>query len=161
VVPANELAELWRCYAASLLLLARARSDQPEDCVQEAFIRLAKQTELPDDPQAWLATVVRRVAIDLARSSQRRRRRESDRNANAEIWFDVPSTLVEQETIQLMMTAMKELDVEAREIITAHLWGRLSFRQLADVFGQSSSTIYRRYAEAIEQLRVALDKCKT
>lgn len=34
--------------------MARARCATPEDCVQEAFVRLAKQDKLPDDPMAWL-----------------------------------------------------------------------------------------------------------
>jgi len=45
------------------------------------------------------------------------------------------------------------LPEETREIVIAHLWGGLSFGEIAGLIGRSSSTAHRRYLEGIEELR--------
>jgi DNA-directed RNA polymerase specialized sigma24 family protein len=72
----QDLASIWQECAAGLGLLARTRCSNPEDCVQEAFLRLAKQERLPENPRAWLVQVVRHLAINSLRLEGRRSARE-------------------------------------------------------------------------------------
>ena len=58
------LAQLLDQHAAALELYARQWCDSPEDVVQEAFLKLAGQRDLPANPAAWLFRVVRNGAID-------------------------------------------------------------------------------------------------
>lgn len=154
----TQLAELWKANAATLQLLARARCDFAEDCVQEAFVRLATQEPIPDEPIAWLVRVVRNRAIDLARQEQRRRNREKQIAEEQPQWFVEP--LRDQNAIHPseLQHALSKLDCETREIVIAHLWGGLSFRQIANAYEISSTSAHRRYVLAIDQLRSLL-KC--
>ena len=53
-------------------------------------------------------------------------------------------------------TALKDLPDELREIIVMHLWGGLTFEQIADVLGSSASTVFRRYGTGLARLREQL-----
>jgi RNA polymerase sigma-70 factor (ECF subfamily) len=48
------------------------------------------------------------------------------------------------------------LPLDEREVIVAHLWGGLTFEQIAAVAGCSSSTAHRRYAAGLSALRERL-----
>ncbi|MBX9622651.1 MAG: sigma-70 family RNA polymerase sigma factor, partial [Gemmataceae bacterium] len=52
--------------------------------------------------------------------------------------------------------ALKILPAETREIVVAHLWGGLTFEQIARAVGSSAATCYRRYAAGLAALRQLL-----
>src|SRR5260370_2536618 len=74
---AAEVARLIDAHAAPLVLCARQWCEEPEDVVQEAFVKLVRQARPPDDAVAWLYRVVRNGALDAAQSARRRQRPES------------------------------------------------------------------------------------
>jgi RNA polymerase sigma factor (sigma-70 family) len=158
VIGAEELANLWRKHGASLALLCRLRCSSPEDCVQEAFIRLAREVPVPDDPVAWLARVARNEALSRWRSEQRRRQREQLAAAERPTWFLEPrlagdDSLSSSAEVQ---AALQQLEESTREIVVAHLWGGLTFRQVAEAFELSSSAAHRQYAAGLAQLKQLL-----
>ena len=53
-------------------MCARQWCAEPEDVVQEAFLKLAGQSKEPDDVVAWLYRVVRNGALDAAKLARRR-----------------------------------------------------------------------------------------
>ncbi len=71
-VDAALIAELFDRHAAALEFYAAQRTSAPQDCVQEAFLELARQDSSPVDPGAWLFRVVRNRALNAARAEQRR-----------------------------------------------------------------------------------------
>ena len=71
-VDAALIAKLFDRYAAALELYASQRTTTPQDCVQEAFLELARQDLPPVDPGAWLFRVVRNRALNAARAEHRR-----------------------------------------------------------------------------------------
>jgi RNA polymerase sigma factor (sigma-70 family) len=148
-----ELARLIEVHAAPLVLYARQWCDEPEDVVQEAFVKLACQSRPPQDPVAWLYPVVRHAALDAARSARRRQRRESA-VARPERWFVEPA--VDGLDAQAAVAALQRLPVEQREVIVARHWGGLSFEQIAAAAGCSASTAFRRYTAGVEVLRQIL-----
>src|ERR1700733_1444149 len=81
-----ELGRLIDRHAAALELYARQWCDTPEDVVQEAFLKLAGQGGLPDNPAARLFRVVRNGPINAATAARRRRRHESGA-AETRTWF--------------------------------------------------------------------------
>jgi len=143
--------------AAALALYARQFCDDAEDVVQEAFLKLSGLERPPDDPASWLFRVARNLAIDAARAAGRRRRHESRAAARAVEWFD-PSVGSGGNEIdpEEAGRALAELPVEQREVVVAHLWGGLTFEQIAEVSGGSSSTAHRLYARGLETLRQRL-----
>ena len=157
MISATELARLWELHAAGLALLARTRCNAAEDCVQEAFVRLSLQAVVPDDPLAWLVKVVRNFAISERRSDQRRRSREKlsscERLARHRTQPDKDIDSISTETLQ---QALELLDPAMREIVVAHVWSDMSFRQIASAFEISPAMAHRRYVAALEQLSAGL-----
>ncbi len=156
MISPNEIAALWSKYADGLGMLIRARcASRTDDIVQEAFIRLSRQTILPDDPLAWLARTARNLAIDLVRQERRRKQRE-------ERYVEVQGHWLEPETVlgissDELTRALQLLSCQEHEILVAHIWNGMSFRQIGDVFQLSSSTANRHYQQALEKLRRALE----
>jgi len=66
VMGPEHLARLVDEHAAALVLYARQRCANPEDVVQEAFLRLVEQRQAPDSPAAWLFRVVRNLAVSAS-----------------------------------------------------------------------------------------------
>jgi RNA polymerase sigma factor (sigma-70 family) len=156
IISAQELAQIWREKSASLALLARAIGDWHEDSVQEAFLRLAIEDPKPDDPVAWLFKVVRNQAITYQRSHRRRQSRESRVALERESWFEAPAAMESRIDSQIAMQALVGLSEEDREVIILHLWGGLTFRQVAEVMQISATTAHRRYQAALQLLRTRL-----
>src|SRR5262249_3432779 len=71
-VRAPEVARLIDAHAAPLVLYARQWCDAPEDVVQEAFLKLVRLGQPPQDAAAWLYRVVRNGALDAAKTARRR-----------------------------------------------------------------------------------------
>jgi RNA polymerase sigma-70 factor (ECF subfamily) len=148
-----EVARLIDTHGAGLVLWARQWCTDPEDVVQEAFVKLFGQGRPPIDPVAWLYRVVRNGAIDTAKIARRRQRRESAAARPAR-WFVEPD--VEGLDASTAVAALKRLVPEQREAIVAHHWGGLSFEQIALVCGCSASTAFRRYTAGVDVLREQL-----
>lgn len=158
MISPEELSRLWQKHAPRLLLIARAIGEPAEDAVQEAFIRLAQQATLPDEPLAWLVRVVRNQLIQWHRSGLRRGRR-NEQAATARGWFiddDQGDRLDADELTQ----ALKRLPDVQRQIVVLHLWGELSFEQIAATVSLSRATAHRRYLEAIHTLRARFDRSR-
>ena len=141
-------------YAAALVLYARQWCSAPEDVVQEAFLKLVAQRTPPDNPVSWLYRVVRNAAISAARTARRRHRHEAAAAAQTPPWFADAET--EGLDTAAATTALQALPLEEREVIVAHLWGGLTFEQIAELTGGSSSTSHRRYAAGLASLRERL-----
>ncbi len=138
----------------TLVLYARQWCAAPEDVVQEAFLKLVTQKRPPRNVVAWLYRVVRNAAISAARKASCRHRHESQAARNSEAWFLAgPNHILDAEEAT---QALQSLPVESREVIVAHLWGELTFEQIAEVVGCSSSTAHRRYLQGIDILRERL-----
>jgi len=148
-----EVARLIDNHGATLVLCARQWCQEPEDVVQEAFIKLVRQSRPPDDAVAWLYRVVRNGAIDASKMARRRQRREAA-VARPVRWFIEPE--VDGLEAETAVTALERLVPEQREVIVARHWGGLSFEQIAEVVGCSASTAFRRYSAGVEDLRKQL-----
>jgi RNA polymerase sigma-70 factor (ECF subfamily) len=153
----TQLGRLVDEHAAALMLYARQFCTAPEDVVQDAFLKLYRQARPPEPVTPWLYRVVRNAAISAARSEQRRRRHEAQAARQAPAWFlaRVESRLDAAE----VTVALERLPAEQREVITLHLWGGLTFAEVAQVVGSSSSSAHRMYAEGLRQLRERLNPC--
>lgn len=149
----QEFARLVDRIAPALILYARQWCGSAEDVVQQAFLRLITQSRPPDDTVAWLYRVVRNGAIDASRVARRRQRRETALALSTR-WFVEPE--VDGLDASRAVDALEQLPLEQREPIVAHLWGGLSFEQIAALAGCSASTAFRRYGAGIEVLRQKL-----
>ena len=158
----DTVADLVERHAAALVLYARQWCACPEDVVQSAFLKLVRQSAPPDNLLPWLYRVVRNGAIDAGRSARRRQKYEGRAAEYAPQWF-IPNEDPTGLDARAAAAALAELPLEIREIMVAHLWGGLTFEQIADTVGGSASTAYRRYALGLDLLRAQLGspKCPT
>jgi RNA polymerase sigma factor (sigma-70 family) len=153
----TQLGQLVDAHAAALVLYARQFCAAPEDVVQEAFVKLFKQERTPSPVVPWLYRVVRNAAISTARSEQRRRRYEAHAAREAPAWFVAHAdTALDAAEVA---ASLQTLPTEQREAITLHLWGGLTFAEIADVVNSSTSSAHRHYAEGLRQLRERLNPC--
>jgi RNA polymerase sigma-70 factor (ECF subfamily) len=141
-------------HAAALVLYARQLCATPEDVVQEAFVKLAAQARPPDNLAGWLYRVVRNGALAVARAERRRRHHEMVAARRMPSWF-APNESARLDGATAT-AALERLPLEQRETLVAHLWGGLTFEQIGELTGVSSSTAHRRYLTALESLRERL-----
>jgi RNA polymerase sigma factor (sigma-70 family) len=142
-------------HSAALVLFARQWCAAPEDVVQEAFIKLARQKPQPNQPVAWLYTAVRNGAISQGRSERRRHKYENQAAESAPVWFAPPDESAKLDA-EAAAAGLAELPIDQREAIVAHLWGGLTFEQIAAMCGGSAATVWRRYAAGLSTLRQKL-----
>ena len=121
--------------------------------MQEALVKLAKQRTPPQNVPGWLFRAVHNGAMSAARAEGRRRHHEAGA-ARLREWFQADSRgpVDAADTAQ----ALQHLPLEQREVIVAHLWGNLTFEQVAEIAGCSASTAHRRYLAGLAQLREIL-----
>jgi RNA polymerase sigma-70 factor (ECF subfamily) len=141
-------------HGAALVLYAQQWCDTPEDVVQEALLRLVRQTEVPENVVGWIYRVVRNGAISASRSAGRRWRRETLAAHCGEPWFEASDA--ERLDAAAVTAVLRELPIEQRETIVARLWGGLSFKQIAELTASSTSTVHRRYEAGLSALRERL-----
>jgi RNA polymerase sigma factor (sigma-70 family) len=153
----TQLGQLVDAHAAALVLYARQFCAAPEDVVQEAFVRLFKQERTPPSIVSWLYRVVRNAAISAARSEQRRRRHEARAAQEAPAWFVVREDA--DVDANEVAASLQTLPAEQREAIALHLWGGLTFAEVAEIVACSASSAHRHYAEGLRQLRERLNPC--
>jgi RNA polymerase sigma-70 factor (ECF subfamily) len=151
----DQLAELVDRYGSALVLYARQWCDCPEDVVQTALLKLVRLRTPPDNLIPWLYRVVRNGAIDASRAARRRHKYEYAAADHAPKWFS-PSYDPTGLDARAAALALCDLPPETREIIVAHIWGGLTFEQIATAVESSAATCYRRYAAGLEILRQKL-----
>ncbi len=150
----EDLGRLIDEHAAALILYARQWCAAPEDVVQEAFLKLMAQRPPPAHVVPWLYRVVRNGALTAARAERRRQHHETAAAARTPAWF-LPgggSGLDEKAAA----AALQALPVGQRETIVAHLWGGLTFEQIAELTGTSRSSAHRCYLAGLSALRERL-----
>jgi RNA polymerase sigma-70 factor (ECF subfamily) len=67
-------------------------------------------------------------------------------------WF-VSESIDTAVAAKQLQQALQKLEPEYRELVVAHLWNGLTFRQIAEAFDISPSKAHRDYMSAIESLR--------
>lgn len=71
-----------------------------------------------------------------------------------EPWFHI--TLDDRLDAAEAAEGMRELPIEERETIVARLWGGLTFEEIAQLTGSSTSTVHRWYQAGLNTLRERL-----
>lgn len=175
VNPATDLspsASAWRTWIQEngprLLLFARQQtrsSEDAEDILQDALVKLVdklREGEFVGGQEAWLPylyTAIRRLAIDLSRRDDRRKRREDTVGVETDIeqresfhpWFE--SDASDEETRSFLEAGLKELPSKFAEVIVMKIWGERTFAEIGDALGISQNTAASRYRYGLEALK--------
>lgn len=168
----------WRAWldehGPRLLLFARQQTrshEDAEDILQEAIVKLVdkiQSNEFIGGMESWqpyLFTSIRRLAIDLSRREDRRRRREdivtldSDSDgASTDPWFETDSS--DDETRSQLESKLRELPEKFAEVIVMKIWGDRTFAEIAEILGISQNTAASRYRYGLEALKKSLSSAR-
>jgi len=126
------------------------------DAVQEVFLRMLRNP--PDTPNeksalAWLRRVTSRVVID-------RWRGESSRAALRESFTpheNADDALETREQEQRLRLAIRGLSQQQRLVLTAKMYDRLTFQEIAEQHGMAVSTAKTHYLRALNMVRTRLN----
>lgn len=147
---ADRLRRLIDAHGAALVLYARQWCRAPDDALQESLMELLRQERPPEHPEAWLFKTVRRRAMNLARGERRRAKHHQRAGREREPWFvDGAEDEFDSRGLAAMLERLPPLE---REIVVARVWGDLSFEQVAELVGISTSAAHRRYHSALSLL---------
>jgi RNA polymerase sigma factor (sigma-70 family) len=137
----------------ALALYAAQWTPAADDCVQEALIELARQSPLPENPVAWLYRVVKHRALNAARGERRRLNHEQNSWRGRLIARKNLASRTNNENHLELIDALSQLTDDVQEVVVLKTWGGLTFTEIAQVTGESSSTAHRRYDQALTHLR--------
>lgn len=153
----NALPLSWRSWLSAhgrrFLLFARDQTRceaDAHDVLQDSLVEAWKRHGAEEPPPDGLVyATIRRRAIDLARRTDRRERRELEVG-----WFDAGSsdTPLDAELEQ----AVKALAPIYREVVVLKVWSGLTFQEIAATLGIPLNTAASRYRYALDHLRAAL-----
>ena len=158
-----------------MLLFARQQTRSHEDAkdiFQDALVKLVEKVRAgefvggQDSWQPYLYTAIRRLAIDLSRRDDRRKRREDSVTADAESgaydsllpWFETES--FDDETRVQLEQGLKELPEKFSEVIIMKIWGERTFAEIGETLGISQNTAASRYRYGLEALKKNLGSAR-
>jgi RNA polymerase sigma-70 factor, ECF subfamily len=158
-----------------MLLFARqqTRSHQDaEDVLQDAIVKLVEKIrndEFVGGPEAWqpyLYTTIRRLAIDLSRRDDRRKRREDTVSIETgdaiheefHPWFESESS--DDETRVQLEDKLKDIPQKFSEVIIMKIWGERTFAEIGEILGISQNTAASRYRYGLEALKKSLGSAR-
>jgi RNA polymerase sigma-70 factor, ECF subfamily len=129
-----------------------------DDAVQEAFVKLAKRSDVMQDPGvlSWLLTVVRNACMRMLRPFKRERRALGERVDGAEVLSAEPGADVAMERWELIRsvhTAIADLDRPYREVLVLRDLEGLSGEETCAALGLEASTMKTRLHRARIMLR--------
>lgn len=147
---------LYRRHRDRLFLYARSltRDDAAaEDLVHETFLRLVRSGESRAALGPYLYTVLRRLSIDRARSDGALRRRE---RAVARDWIEAADPGPDPAGVEALNFALPQLPPEQLEVVVLHVYGGLTFQEVAEAVDVPAKTVMSRYEYALARLAILL-----
>ena len=148
---AADIETLYRQHGAALLLFASAISGdrgRAQDAVHQVFLKAIESGSVSQaiNKKAYLFVCVRNAVLNDAKVQGRNMPLDVD-----SAWFSPPDRDYAAE--QNLRRALGELPDHQREVIVLHVWGELTFSEIADLLGVSSNTAASRYRYALAKLR--------
>ncbi len=149
-----EIELLYRQHGAALLLFASTITGErgrAQDAVHHVFLKLIENGNLSQarDKKAYLFACIRNAVLNERKFQDRHEPLETD-----SAWFNPPNKDVTGE--RNLRRALATLPEDQREIVVLHIWGDLTFFQIADLLNINSNTAASRYRYALGRLRDAM-----
>ena len=150
-----------RSYGKLVAFLAARTRDvaAAEDALSEAFAAALTDWPMngcPSNPEAWLLTVARRKAIDIARGRRRREIAAEQLQVMAEGLDAAPDAEIPDQRLALMFAcAHPAIDAGIRSPLTLQVVLGLDAKAIASAFLTSPSAMGKRLARAKSKIRQA------
>jgi RNA polymerase sigma-70 factor (ECF subfamily) len=121
-----------------------------EDVLQEALVEIWSKAQDEVPPRAVVFATIRRRAIDLGRSMDRRARRENEVSHDNN-WF--VSDVGVCDVNDMIQREMANLPDDLREVLILRVWGEMTFPAIAQLLAIPVATATSRYRYAVERLK--------
>jgi RNA polymerase sigma-70 factor, ECF subfamily len=151
-----EIERLYQQHGAALVLFGTSITGEralAQDAVQHVFLKFIEDGSLAHvrDLKSYLFATVRNQLLNDSKVRQRTVPLEPE-----SAWFSPPERDFAAE--ENLRRALQDLPEDQRHILVLHVWGELTFAQIADVLAISANTAASRYRYGIEKLREILKK---
>jgi RNA polymerase sigma-70 factor, ECF subfamily len=147
----DEIEDLYRRHGAALLLFARAicgEQGRAQDAVHRVFLKFIEDGSLRRavDKKAYLFASVRNAVLNENKVQLRNAPLEADST-----WFSPPDRDCAGEAN--LRRAIEALPDDQRQVVVLHVWGELTFSEIADLLAISANTAASRYRYALTKMR--------
>lgn len=140
------------------LMKSGTEAQLAEDCAQDVMVTVWNKAHLFDPARAtvatWVFTIARNRRIDVAR--RERRPEPEDLGWGPEPEADQEDSLVLQQEVDALATALQTLPQKQRDLIERAYFGDLSHSEIAEATGLPLGTIKSRIRLALDKLRHAM-----
>ena len=162
----DSFVDLYDRYCDRAYRVARAvcrDNGRAEEAVQDGFLSVwnSRATYRPQQGTvaAWLLTVVRYRAIDIARRDRQHvSRRASETHLEDRAAFDDPfDTVATRDDAQRLHAALAMLPDAQAEVITLAFYGQLSHTEIAAHLGLPAGTVKGRMRLGLQKLRADIE----
>ena len=158
------LREIYETYKDDLLTVTAcllADISAAEDVLHDVFVGFASsmtRLNVRSNLKGYLISSVCNRARDRLRSPARRNMDLSHVNEPAAESQDPLGHLIADEGMQRLYRALARLPCEQREVVTLHLHGGMTFREVARTLNVRQSTVQSRYSYSKQKKRSLLQK---
>ncbi len=155
---ANFLIDLFREQSIPLMKYLTARFRDPDDAAevaQEAWLRIHR-LEDPSrltNPKAFLFQTASNLAIDRARRNGVERRIHRDVVDPEEVAPSVERAVAASESLRLIEQALAELPSNCRQAFLMHRGRDMSYPEIAEALGVSTSMVEKYIIRALKHFR--------
>jgi len=146
-----EIEWLYREHGPALVLFASAiagESSRAQDVVQQVFLKLIRDGSLKGvtEKRAYVFACVRNTMLNEVKGRWRGVSLDPET-----AWFDPPMRdYAAESNLRQSLIALPE---DQRQVVVLHVWGELTFSEIADVLNVSPNTAASRYRYALAKLR--------
>lgn len=158
----QEAARLYDAYGPSLYryaLMILASPEAAEDVIQQVFVSLLgrKRVRIGDE-ERYLRRAVRNGCYSVLRQ-QKVRGAASNADRLLESATTDPAGISTEDRLALA-GALRQLPAVQREVVHLHVFEGRTFKDLAEIIGESPNTLASRYRYALANLKAALSQGK-
>lgn len=129
--------------------------NEAEDLVQQSLLKLARKPRQLKRAQAPFAYLMRMVRNEAYTVLSRKKV-----HAREHLTEDLPSRSTIPvdfwEIAESVHAAMRTLPLDQMEVVTLRIWEGMTFREIAEVMGESQNTIVSRYRSGLMKLEQKL-----
>lgn len=161
--------ELYGNYVWTQVVRLVSRVEDAEEVYQDVFIKVFKHIDRYDAGKASFKTWISRIAYNESISFLRRRSQsmtyfeDNERKAEALSEAEVEETLghPNEETVQLIQTAMQHLPPDEQAIITMFYYEEMSLKEIAYVTESIPTTIASKLSRTRKKLCKLINKLQS
>lgn len=152
---------IYNRYKDELLTIAMSRLCDvhlAEDCLQDVFVSFAREAarfQIQHNLKGYLISCI----LNRARNQLKKNRETSGDKAalnNIQSLENPAGRLIENEDKFAVFKALAKLPEEQHEVIVMHLYGEMTFKEIAELLGLSINTVQSRYRYGLEKLKTFL-----